>query len=295
MRLINTLAYILDHPLNKGRRFSTLSRFVWWQLKSRLSSSDIQYNWVNNAKILASTGETGVTGNIYCGLHEFSDMGFLLHVLRPDDLFVDIGANVGSYTVLASASIGAKTICFEPIPLIYMRLISNIDVNNMAQKVTAYNVALADTPGELTFSTDQNCMNHVIADHESSPASVIVKVRTLDECLKEAPFLIKIDVEGYEMPALRGAVSTLSNQGLCAVILELNGSGRRYGFDDAQISQLMFEYGFESYEYEPFKRQLTALKGKHSAHGNTLFLRDLESIQRRIDTASKVEVHGTIL
>jgi len=81
-------------------------------------------------------------------------MGFLLHALRPDDFFVDIGANVGSYTVLASASIGAKTICFEPIPLTYSRLISNIDVNNMSQKVTAQNVALGDTSGELTFSAD---------------------------------------------------------------------------------------------------------------------------------------------
>jgi FkbM family methyltransferase len=293
--LIDTLSYILDHPLNKGRSLAAVRRFVWWQLKSRFSSGDVQFNWVNKAKILASTGETGVTGNIYCGLHEFSDMAFLLHVLRPGDLFVDIGANVGSYTVLASASIGAKTICFEPIPLTYTRLISNIEVNNMEHKVTAHNVALADEPGELTFSTDQNCMNHVIADHESSPASVIVQVCTLDEYIKEAPFLIKIDVEGYEMPALRGAVSTLSNQDLCAVILELNGSGKRYGFDDAQISQLMFENGFDTYEYEPFNRQLTALKGKHSAHGNTLFLRNVEAIQRRIDAAPKVEVHGTIL
>lgn len=273
-----------------------MRRFVWWQLASRLSSGDIQFNWVNDAKILASSGETGVTGNIYCGLHEFSDMGFLVHALRPNDLFVDIGANVGSYTVLASASIGAKTVCFEPLPLTYKRLISNIEVNNMGQKVTAHNVALADTAGELEFSSDQDCMNHVIADYESSLASVTVQVRTLDECLKnEAPFLIKIDVEGYEMPALRGAVSILSNQGLCAVILELNGSGERYGFEDVTISQFMFEYGFETYEYDPFTRQLTALKGHNSTSGNTLFLRNVDAIQKRVDTAPKIEVHGTLL
>jgi len=81
-------------------------------------------------------------------------------------------------------------------------------------------------------------MNHVIDDHQSWPASVTVPVRTWEECLKEVPLLMKIDVEGYEMPALRGVVSILSNQRLCAVILELNGSGERYGFDDAQFRSL---------------------------------------------------------
>ena len=43
----------------------------------------------------------GVTGNVYCGLHDFAEMSFMLHLLRAGDLFADIGANVGSYTVLA--------------------------------------------------------------------------------------------------------------------------------------------------------------------------------------------------
>ena len=47
-----------------------------------------------------AAGMTGATGNVYCGLHEFEDMALVLHALRPRDLFVDVGANVGSYTVL---------------------------------------------------------------------------------------------------------------------------------------------------------------------------------------------------
>ena len=62
---------------------------------------------------------TGATGNIYTGLHEFEDMMFLLHLLRPGDIFVDAGANIGSYTVLASAVVGAKSISFEPVPPLF--------------------------------------------------------------------------------------------------------------------------------------------------------------------------------
>ncbi len=72
-------------------------RYIKWQVGSRLVPGDVIYQWINNSKVVARNGETGITGNIYCGLHEFPDMAFLLHVLREEDLFVDIGANVGSY------------------------------------------------------------------------------------------------------------------------------------------------------------------------------------------------------
>jgi hypothetical protein len=64
-----------------------------WQIGSRLVPGEVIYQWVNNSKIVACTEEEGVTGNIYCDLHKFPDMAFLLHVLREEDLFVDIGAN----------------------------------------------------------------------------------------------------------------------------------------------------------------------------------------------------------
>lgn len=295
MTLFNTLEYIFAHPLNRGRKMAAFRRFFWWQLRSRLSSGAIEFDWVNNAKILVSRGEEGVTGNIYCGLHEFPDMAFLLHALRADDLFVDIGANVGSYTVLASASIGARTVCFEPIPVTYQKLLSNIDINQMRSRVTAHNIALAEAPGRLVFSADQNCMNHVITHSENSSNSVTVKVSTLDKCLKEVPFLIKIDVEGYELPTLQGAASILASKDLSAVILELNGSGQRYGFDDAKIMQLMFEHDFETYEYHPFKRQLKKRVGKSEVSGNTLFLRNAEALQQRLDTSPEIKVIGVAL
>ncbi len=58
---------------------------------------------------------TGATGNIYAGLHEFDDMAFFLHLLRPEDMFADVGSNIGSYTILASGVVGAKSVAFEPV------------------------------------------------------------------------------------------------------------------------------------------------------------------------------------
>ena len=72
---------------------------------------------------------TGATGNIYAGLHEFNDMAFCLHLLRSGDLFVDVGANIGSYTVLASKVAGANSITLEPVPQTFERLKRNVNIN----------------------------------------------------------------------------------------------------------------------------------------------------------------------
>lgn len=292
MSLVNILKHLVNHPLNKSNKISTIFRFLKWQVGSRLVPGEVIYKWINDSKIVATTGETGVTGNIYCGLHEFPDMAFLLHVLRESDLFVDIGANVGSYTVLASSAIGARGCCFEPVPSTYARLMTNIRLNDLEKKVTSLNLALGNSRGEIHFSSDQNCMNHVIADDEITTSKIIVNVSTLDEELKDVPFLMKIDVEGYETPALEGAKNTLKNEELCAVIMELNGSGDRYGYDESKILSMMSDYGFRTYSYKPFERTLINLEGKNLNAGNTIFIRNMDRILERIKTAPKIDVHG---
>ena len=183
--------------------------------------------------------------------------------MREGDLFVDIGANVGTYTVLASSIVGEKVCCFEPVPSTYDRLITNIRLNNFYDKVKALNLALGHAAGEVCFTSDQNCMDHVIPNGEISKETIIVNISTLDEILSDCPFLIKIDVEGYETSVLEGSIETLENNKLCAVIMELNGSGDRYGKQESKILSMMTNYGFSTYSYSPFERKLINLQGKN--------------------------------
>ena len=211
MILINIIKTIATHPLNRKNKVLAILNFLRWQMVSRLvrEGEGVINNWVNGSKLIAYTGETGATGNIYLGLHEFPDMGFLLHTLRDKDFFIDIGANIGSYTVLASSAIGAKTVCFEPVPSTYKRLMDNIKINNIENKVESLNLALGNSTGEMYFSSDQNCMNHIIAHNENNSNKITVNVSTLDKELKRDPFLIKIDVEGYELPVLEGGTKNI--------------------------------------------------------------------------------------
>lgn len=80
------------------------------------------FPWVGSTSLVIETGMTGATMNLYCGLHEAADMAFVLHVLRACDGFLDVGANVGSYSILASGVAQARTLALEPIPATRRRL-----------------------------------------------------------------------------------------------------------------------------------------------------------------------------
>jgi FkbM family methyltransferase len=289
MPLLSTLAFIANHPLNKGRKASALANYFRWQIGSRLVPGQIIYKWINGSRIIIRRGETGVTGNLYCYLHDFADMGYLLHVLGPDDLFVDIGANVGSYTILACAAKGAKGICFEPVPSTFERLMDNLRINNLVERVEARNIGLSDREDDLVFTTGEDTTNHIVGGDEQASSAVRVQVLPLDTILRgRAPSMLKIDVEGFEMRVLAGAHQVLGKEGLHSVIMELNGSGRRYGFTDAQIITHMSEFGFSPFRYDPFKRELSSVDAEDCRSGNTLFIRGSRAMQKRLKQAPRI-------
>ena len=293
MALLDTIRFITAHPLNREHKLQSILRFAKWQVGSRLLPGAVVHDWVGGSKFLVRNGETGLTGNIYTGLHEFPDMSFLLHVLRSDDLFVDIGANVGSYTLLACSAIGARGVAFEPVPETYSRLIENIRINHLEERVTCVNKGLGAELGSLSFTSDSDTMNHALAPGESTANPINVEVTTLNEALEDAaPALIKIDVEGFETPVLKGAEDILKQDSLHSVIMELNGSGDRYGYNESRILELMFDLGFRTYSYDPFARALINLEGKNLDEGNTLFVRDELTVLDRLKTSPKISING---
>jgi FkbM family methyltransferase len=293
MSLLRTLKFIADHPLNRDRKVHALLGFLKWQIGSRLIPGSVVMDWVANTRVIVRTGDTGMTQNIYCGLQDLEDMAYVLHVLTPQDLFVDVGANVGSYTVLTCAASGARGYCFEPVPSTYRRLLDNLVINNLTSRVKAMNIGLAGEDSELTFTDSENCTNHVVAAGESRAESITVQVHRLDSILgSESPSLMKIDVEGFEKPVLDGAEATLNNPSLHSVLMELNGSGTRYGFDEESILRKMQDYGFLTYAYDPFARELHPRQGKNALGNNTLFLRNEDTIREILDRAPRISVHS---
>jgi FkbM family methyltransferase len=230
---------------------------------------------------------SGATGNLYCGLHEFGDMGFLLHFLRPEDEFADIGANIGSFTILASGVIGAKTVSLEPVPSTFNRMKRNIRLNDIDDRVEAHCVAAGAELGSIQFSIDQDCVNQVVSESYEGQ-SMQVPVVPLDELLKgKSPTIWKVDVEGFEYEVLKGAIRSLRNSSLEAVMLEA---------DSDEIRGIMSQAGFFRASYEPISRQLALVdpsrKGPGLATNNNLWIRNFERVAERVRTGRQFTVYG---
>jgi FkbM family methyltransferase len=294
--IARTLQYIVQHPLNRNDRFAAVGRFVRWQVSSRLLPGAVAIPFVDSTRLLVSRGMTGATGNLYCGLHEYEDMAFVLHALRPDDLFIDVGANIGSYTVLAAGAVGARTISCEPIPTTYRHLLDNVRLNNLEPLVQTRNVAIGSSAGNIPFSSGLDTMNHALSPGEKVEGVVNVPVAVLDTLLaQEAPVVMKIDVEGYETEVLNGATETMRHESLLAVLIELNGSGERYGYSDRAIHERLVAWGFSAAVYAPARRELRPIKSKSFGAGNTLYVRDADLLQERVRDAPRFKVQwGTV-
>jgi FkbM family methyltransferase len=291
MPLTQLLYFVWNHPLNASHRGAALMRVLRWQVASRLMGAPIALPFVEDTRLLMVRGMTGATGNWYCGLQEPDEMGFLLHLLREGDFFVDVGANVGSYTLLAAAT-GAQVLAFEPLPATCAWLERNVLLNRLQDRVSVRNLGLAEVPGRLAFTTGLDTVNHVLKPGEQAE-SLEVPVSTLDlELEGRQPLALKIDVEGFEKPVLQGGTAALASPSLRAVILETNGSGEAYGVRDEELFALLAEQGFEPAGYDPLAR---ALRPADAATGNTIFIRDRAFLEARLATARRYRLVNTVL
>lgn len=299
LRLPGFLNQILQHPLNRGQKIATLWRYLAWHIGSRIVGHPVLYPFVNNLRIRVSAGQWGATGVVYCGLEEFEDMAFCAHLLRSEDLFVDVGANYGTFSLLASGVSHAKTVAFEPNPKTLIALTDNLKLNDLLNThVSVIPMALGDRSGTVILTDGLQGGDHILTEPSKSEwAHVEVNQSTMDEQLAgQHPALLKIDVEGYESTVIRGAGQTLKSESLLACIIEEAGLQRRYGDSEDNLHQKMLSIGFRSYQYDPFTRELTDLDGGvNPALKNTLYIRDVGKVKERLRSAPKFSVRDHLI
>lgn len=295
MSLFSTLRFLLRHPLTGRAPVRAVSQFLRWQVGSRVLGHPAVVPFVNDTRLLVRRGMTGATGNVYAGLHEYEEMSFLLHALRPSDTFFDIGANVGSYTVLASGAAGARTVAIEPVPSAFGDLVNNIRLNGLGDRVTLLNIGLSHEPGTLHFSTSRDTMNSVLVEGEGGEAAAVA-VKPLDDLVGAGvPFAVKIDVEGYEYAVLQGAKQTLADPALQVIVIEMNGSGVKYGHPDRDVAGLLEAAGFQRVRYRPEARDVTPAGAVQDGQSNGIYVRDIETIRERLRGSREfTTVWGTV-
>jgi FkbM family methyltransferase len=207
---------------------------------------------------------------------EYSEMSFLLDYLRDEDVFVDVGANIGAYSVLLG-KICKRGYAFEPSVDTYKICCENLKLNNF-KNVKLNCLGVGNSNEKVLFTKGLDATNHVINDKQSIESDDVEKIQivSLDEFLKHEKeiSIIKIDVEGLEEQVLDGAKNLLNQSNLNIVIMEV--------FENEKLVDLMKQYGFKAYMYDADKHVLHTLKYMHDKLGdNCIFIKDIGIVEKR--------------
>jgi FkbM family methyltransferase len=171
---------------------------------------------------------------------------FLEHFLREGDTVIDAGANIGLLTLRAAKCVGASGLVYsiEPHPETYAWLQKNIACNSW-QTIHTYNVALGDRVGTVPFTNFKIKDVNKVSQEEGT---LLVPMQTIDTLFSSVTrcMLLKIDVEGYELPALFGAEEVLKK--VDVVMFESSPQNfARQGYELQHIIKFFESIGFGVY------------------------------------------------
>ncbi len=204
-QFVNTLSQIWNS--DSTAFIPGAARHLTWQVRRLLRTlpGEVQ---ISESR-LAVPARSGVAALINCmGMYDYNNMHLLQFLLAQwGGVFVDVGANIGSYTLVASEIRRARVISIEANPRTFAILQQNIQLNHRAN-VQAYPLALSDREGTLWISdAAQSEINRVLDVAEKGNEGFQVPCRTLAGLCVEAhiqPQWVKIDVEGHEQAVLKG-------------------------------------------------------------------------------------------
>jgi len=188
------------------------------------------------------------------GYYEKPVGNMLKKLLLPGRTFIDVGANIGYFSLLAAQHCpGAKIISLEPVSNSYKALLENIALNKF-ESIEALNFAAGDKEETSTIylSADDNTgMSSLQQPENYSGKSEMVKVTRLDQLATDLKLtsvdVVKIDVEGNELAVLKGMKHIMENF-KPAILLELNPQTlSRFGVQPADVLDYI-----KNLSYQPF-------------------------------------------
>lgn len=168
-------------------------------------------------------------------------LSFFQAYLKPGDRVIDVGANVGDTVLTSALKVGKNghVTGVEAHPRTFKFLTDNIAMNKAAN-VSLIHSAVGDAQGTVQFSDSRyDDMNHV------NGGTLLVPVNTLDELIPPAEplALLKVDVEGYELPVFKGAQETLECS-RCVYFEVGDRMCRHFGYTPAELLSEVMRHGF---------------------------------------------------
>lgn len=247
MNLKNTFLKILRRPFFKGQH--RIFNYLFKHNYLRLDHQPVVEPLIGNFKIKCDTNTWIGAQIVYLGEYEDYIKATFKNHINKGDTVLDIGANIGFHTLYFSELVGntGKVIAFEPILSTFSVLTTNVKLNDF-ENIILKNIALGDENKILEIYVDNNNQN-------PGENNLFTKGNTLIDCKKGDDILanvkvdfIKIDVEGYELFALKGLFNTLQNH-RPKIVFEYD---KNYQLKNNEKATVLFDY-LSQFDYSFYK------------------------------------------
>ncbi len=208
------------------------------------------------SKMYVDSRDIGVTPFLLeWGFYEKYETALFKRLVKKGMVVLDIGANVGYYTLLAAHLVGdeGKVFAFEPDPYNFDLLCKNIEVNGY-RNVIPVRKAVSSKSGKRKFFLDKNNLGgHSLSKaNVGTSASITIEATSLDDYFKNTDYkvdVIKMDVQGLEMEVLEGMTNTINRNDNLKIITEFWPMGlRNSGSSPKDFLNKLVEYGFALYQ-----------------------------------------------
>jgi FkbM family methyltransferase len=248
----------------KERRKRKFENTIWMK---RYRDSDFLLHSLNSDLKIRLYNDSILSRFIYEGF-EADEIKFLNDFLMEGDSFVDIGSNIGLFSLYASRKVGpaGTVLAFEPARLTYNRLLENIQLNGI-KNIRPYQLGLSDKDEilELNVSSDGHEAWNTFVQRSDEMYSLKekVQVKSFDNFLKENDIesdkisLIKLDVEGFELNVLRGSAGLLASQNAPVFLVEFTDENAiSAGNCCHELYKLLLQYDYSWFTYDVIKKKL---------------------------------------
>jgi len=221
---------------------------------------------IEGLKLYLNPSDPVLSPSVALGIYENHEREVFRQFCKPGAIVVDVGANVGLYTLIAASQVGrnGKVIAIEPHAESYHYLQKTIQTNGLTS-VRSFNVALGDRRRTVDlFLTDENKADSRIYDATGQRAKITAEMVDLDQLLAEneigAVQLIKMDIQGAEALALRGMLKTLARSPEVVIFTEFWPWGiEETGESPEGFLRELSLAGFRFEAIDETRRQLTGI------------------------------------
>lgn len=272
--VMGKLARLLDHIQNgtlldrmiwKWREQVRKRRIAWWE--SQREKREYYYAKVDRGVRMRLHLDNKLAELIYCDSFEHMELEFLRTFLRAGDIFVDVGANIGLFSLTAAFCFkdAGKVFAFEPAGQTFKRLKDNVTLNSHSN-VHCFQLALSDETGEFPLFTSEdgydawNSFAPPIAGKSFSRE--FIQCDTWNHFARRYNLIgkvtmMKIDVEGLETRVLAGGLETLSRDDAPILQVEFTDeAARSAGSSCIELYHAIEDLGNHLYTYDLKTREL---------------------------------------